>query len=192
MASPLTLLMPVLPEKIQEVTQNLGQYQGQLDAALQSIGTVHYARTLILDASQQNLQPQQNPGDSFVIGIITEFDGSFNDYIGDFVSQVGTIFDAVLPYVVGGAAVVPVANNVAAFEAFVTKYDASQHAPNTSLFQAYPYTVQQILAAGISSSASTSSTSSSSTSSTSTSSPSTSSSSSSTKKHGGHHKSTGT
>ena len=97
MASPLSLLMPVLPGKIQEVTQSLGQYQGQLDAALQSIGTVHYARTLILDASQQNLQPQENPGDSFVIGILTEYDGSFNDYIGDFVSQVGTIFDAVLP-----------------------------------------------------------------------------------------------
>jgi hypothetical protein len=157
MASPLTLLMPVLPGKIQEVTKSLGQYQGQLDAALQSIGTVHYARTLILDASQQNLQPQQNPADSFVIGIITEFDGSFNDYIGDFVSQVGTIFDVVLPYVVGGAAVVPVANNVAAFQAFVTQYDASQHSPNNSLFQAYPYTVQQILAAGIPSSASASS-----------------------------------
>jgi hypothetical protein len=180
MANPLTLLMPVLPGKIQEVTQSLGQYQGQLDAALQSIGTVHYARTLILDASQQNLQPQQNPGDSFVIGIITEYDGSFNDYIGDFVSQVGTVFDAVLPYVVGGAAVVPVANNVAAFEAFVTQYDASQHSPNTSLFQGYPYTVQQILAAGISPPASTSSTSSSSTSSSSPSST------SSTKHHGQH------
>jgi hypothetical protein len=189
MANPLTLLMPVLPGKIQEVTQSLGKYQGQLDASLQSIGTVHYARTLILDASQQNLQPQENPGDSFVIGIITEYDGSFNDYIGDFVSQVGTVFDAVLPYVVGGAAVVPVANNVAAFEAFVTQYDASQHSPNTGLFQGYPYTVQQILAAGIPSSASTSSTSSSSTSSSPTSSSPSSSSSSSSTKHHGHHKS---
>ena len=53
-----------------------------------------------------------------------------------------------LPFVVGGAAVVPVADNVAAFEAFVTLNDASQHAPNTSLYQAYTYTVQQILAAG--------------------------------------------
>jgi hypothetical protein len=185
MASPLTLLMPVLPGKIQEITQGLGKNQGQLDAALQSIGTVHYARTLILDASQQNLQPQQNPADSFVIGILTEYDGSFSDYIGDFVSQVGTIFDAVLPYVVGGAAVVPVANNVAAFEAFVTQYDASQHSPNTNLFQAYPYTVQQILAAGIASPASTSST----PSSTTPPSSSPSSSSSSTKHHGGHHKS---
>jgi hypothetical protein len=160
MASPLTLLMPVLPGKIQELAQTVGKYQAQLDAALQSIGTVHYARTLILDASVANLQPgsSPNPSDSFVLAIITEYDGSFADYIGDFVAQVGTVFDAALPFVVGGAAVVPVANNVAAFQAFVTANDASQHAPNTSLFQSYTYTVQQILASGIPDSASTGST----------------------------------
>jgi len=150
MASPLTLLMPVLSGQVQNLAQALGVYQAQLDAALTSIGTVHYARTLIFDASSQNLQPSipLNSNDSYVLAIITEFDGSFDAYINDFVSQVGTVFDAVLPFVVGGAAVVPVANNVAAFEAFVTQYDASQHAPNTGLFQAYTYTVQQILAAG--------------------------------------------
>jgi hypothetical protein len=148
MANPLTLLMPVLPGKIQELAQTVGQHQAELDAALQSIGTVHYARTLILDASVANLQPGTNPNDSFVLAIITEYDGSFNDYIGDFVAQVGPVFDAALPFVVGGSAVVPVADNVAAFQAFVTANDASQHAPNTSLFQAYTFTVQQILAAG--------------------------------------------
>jgi len=148
MASPLTLLMPVLPGKIQDISQTLGQYQSKLDAALTSIGTVHYARTLVLDASVANLQPGTNANDSYVLAIITEFDGSFDAYINDFVSGVGPIFDAVLPFVVGGAAVVPVADNVAAFEAFVTLNDASQHAPNTSLYQAYTYTVQQILAAG--------------------------------------------
>jgi hypothetical protein len=150
MASPLTLLMPVLPGKVPEMIQNLGQYGAQLDKALQSIGTVHYARTLLLDVSQPNLQPSMPPNvnDSFVLAVITEFDGSFDDYIGDFVSQVGVVFDALLVYVVGGAAVVPVANNVAAFEAFITANDASQHQPNTGLFQAYTFTVQQIIAAG--------------------------------------------
>ena len=149
MASPLTLLMPVLPGQIQTIIQALGQFQSQLDQALASIGTVHYARMLVLDASQQNLQPAQNPNDNFVLAVITEYDGSFDAYIGDFVAQVGAVFDAMLPYVVGGAAVVPVANNVAAFQAFVTQYDASQHAPNTTMYSAYPYTVQQIMAAGI-------------------------------------------
>ena len=149
MASPLTLLMPVLPGQIQTIIKALGQFQSQLDQALASIGTVHYARMLVLDASQQNLQPAQNPNDNFVLAVITEYDGSFDAYIGDFVAQVGAVFDAMLPYVVGGAAVVPVANNVAAFQAFVTQYDASQHAPNTQMYSAYPYTVQQIMAAGI-------------------------------------------
>ena len=78
-----------------------------------------------------------------------EYDGSFDDYIGDFVNVVGTVFDALLQFIVGGAAVTPVASNVAAFSAFVTANDASQHAPNNGLFQAYPYTVQDIKAAGI-------------------------------------------
>ena len=46
-------------------------------------------------------------------------------------------------------AVVPVASNVTQFSKFITANDASQHAPNTGLFQAYPYSVQDILAAGI-------------------------------------------
>ena len=47
---------------------------------------------------------------------------------------------------VGGAAVTPVANNVAAFQAFIALNDASQHPPNVTLFQAYTATVQEILA----------------------------------------------
>jgi hypothetical protein len=115
------------------------------DAA--EIGTVHYARTLLLDASTANLQPGGKTGDSYVIAIITEYDGDFSAYIQDFVSQVGTVFDALLEFVGGGSALIPVANNVQAFDAFITLNDASQHDPNKGLYQAYPFTVQQILAA---------------------------------------------
>ncbi len=147
MASPLTLIMPVIPgTSLQTISETLAVYGPQLDAALKSIGTVHYARTLFLDASTPNLQPGTNPSDSYLIAIITEFDGSFDKYIQDFVSQVGKVFDAMLQFVVGGPAIIPVADNVAAFEAFITLNDASQHAPNTALFQAYTLTVQQILA----------------------------------------------
>lgn len=151
MASPLTLIMPIIPgTSIQTIVGALAQYGPQLDAALQSIGTVHYARTLFFDRSQPNLQPgmNPNPNDSFAIAIITEFDGSFDAYIQDFVSQVGTVFDALLQFVVGGAAITPVANNVQAFEQFITTNDASQNPPNTGMFQAYTFTVQQILANG--------------------------------------------
>jgi len=108
---------------------------------------VHYARTLLLDASTANLQPGGKTGDSYVIAIITEYDGDFSAYIQDFVSQVGAVFDALLKFVVGGSALIPVANNVQAFDAFITLNDASQHQPNTGLYQAYTATVQQILAA---------------------------------------------
>ena len=147
MASPLTLIMPVIPGTTpQALATALAQYSPQLDAALKGIGTVHYARTLLLDASTPNLQPGATPSNSYRLAVITEFDGSFEAYIGDFVAQVGPIFDALLQFVVGGAAVTPVANNVAAFGAFIALNDASQHPPNPGLFQAYTATVQEIIA----------------------------------------------
>lgn len=81
----------------------MAQYQPQLDAALQDIGTVHYARSIVLGPASQNLQPSAT-STSFVLGIITEYDGSFDAYMGDFVSVVGPVFDALLQFVVGGAA----------------------------------------------------------------------------------------
>lgn len=151
MASPLTLMLPVIPgTSLETLAVTLGKSNAELDAALTSIGTVHYARILLLDASTPNLQPNLAAGgakDSFVIAVITEYDGSFDAYIQDFVSQVGTIFDALLGFVVGGAALIPVASNVAAFEAFIALNDASQHLPNqNTLYQAYTATVQEILA----------------------------------------------
>jgi hypothetical protein len=147
MASPLTLLLPVIPgTSLETLGAALAQTSAQRDAALKSIGTVHYARILLLDTSTPNMQPSGNPNAYYVIAVITEYDGSFSAYIGDFVAKVGPIFDALLQFVVGGAAVTPVADNVAAFEAFVNLNDASQHPPNTGLFQAYTATVQEILA----------------------------------------------
>jgi hypothetical protein len=147
MASPLTLMLPVTPgTNLTTLNESLGQSNTVLDAALRSIGTVHYARILLLDASAQNLQPSGKPSDSYIIAVITEFDGDFDAYIQDFVSQVGPIFDALLQFVVDGPALIPVANHVAEFGAFIALNDASQHAPNTALFQAYTATVADILA----------------------------------------------
>jgi hypothetical protein len=152
MASPLTLLLPVIPgTNPQTLGAALAQVQPLLDVALTSIGTVHYARIMFLDRSTPNLQLGPNPSDSYVIAVITEYDGSFDAYIGDFVAKVGQIFDALLQFVVGGQALIPVANNVAAFQAFIQQNDASQQPPNNiPMYQAYPNaTVQQILAAGL-------------------------------------------
>jgi len=145
MATPLTLLMPVLPGITLQDLSGRSQYGPQLYAALNSIGTVHFARSILLDPSAPNLQPSAT-STSFVIGIITEFDGSFDDYIHDFVVVAGAVFDDLLQLVVGGAALTPVADNEAAFGAFIQQNDASQHPPNGGLYQAYTATVQQILA----------------------------------------------
>jgi hypothetical protein len=147
MASPLTLLMPVIPgTNPVTIAETLAKYQPVLDAALTSVGTVHYARTMLFDRSVANLQPGAGQG-QFVIAVITEYDGDFDAYIQDFVDKVGEVFDALLAFVVGGAAVTPVKDHVAGFTTFIQQNDASQQQGNTGLYQAYPQTVQQILAA---------------------------------------------
>jgi hypothetical protein len=151
MANPLTLMIPVLPNtKWEDIAVTLATAQTQIDAALLSIGTVHFARFLLLDSSNPNLQVKianaGMPSDTLIIGVITEYDGNFNAYISDFVAQLGDVFDELLAYAVGGAALVPVKNNVAAFQAYIMENDASQHLPNTTLYEAYPQTVQIILA----------------------------------------------
>lgn len=150
--NPLSLFMPVLPgTTMNSILTAQAQGQAQANAALTSIGTVHFARFLLLDTSKPNLIPDINnldvPSDTLVISVITEYDGSFNAYINDFVRELGDVFNTNLQFVVGGAAVTPVQDNVAAFNAFITANDASQHSPNISLYQAYPQTVQQIIAA---------------------------------------------
>jgi ABC-type transporter Mla subunit MlaD len=150
MANALCLMMPVIPgTNLNSLAATLAEYQTQINAALTSIGTVHFARFALFDRSQPNLQPDlASPlaSNTLVIGVITEYDGDFNRYIGDFSAKLGEPFDALLKFVVGGAAIVPVNNNLNAFQAFIKLNDASQHLPNTGLYSAYPQTVQQILA----------------------------------------------
>jgi hypothetical protein len=152
MASPLSLFMPVIPgTNLQQMAADLAQFQTDLGEALQSIGTVHYARTLILDGAMPNLQvgAGSKPTDNYVLAIITEYDGSFDDYIGDFVSKVGDVFNAFLKYVVGGQAIIPVQSHQQAFLEYLKANDASQAPSATPIYQAYTATVQDIYAHGI-------------------------------------------
>jgi hypothetical protein len=147
MASPLSLFMPVIPGTDPRVIgAAIAGSQAAIDQALESIGTVHYARFLLLDRSTANLQPGGG-NQELVIAVITEYDGSFDAYIQAFSNQLGPVFDALLEFVVGGKALIPVKSNLNAFTAFIAENDASQHEPNTGLYAAYPQTVQQILAA---------------------------------------------
>jgi hypothetical protein len=150
MSSPLTLIMPIIPgTSLTAIAATLAENTKQIDDALKTIGTVHFARFLLLDSSKPNLQPDltaKTASNSLVLGVITEYDGNFNMYIQDFVSKLGGVFDALLEFVVDGKKLIPVDNNVAAFQAYITLNDASQHIPNADLYQAYPQTVQKILA----------------------------------------------
>jgi hypothetical protein len=151
MASPLTLMLQIIPgTNLSALTETHSGNLGQFTAALQSIGTIHYARSVLLDTSQPNLLPTSTSTGPFVLAIITTYDGNFDQYIQDFVSDptVAAAFDATMEFVVGGAALIPVANNLAAFQAFIQQNDASEQPPNNNGFgQAYTATVQQILAA---------------------------------------------
>ncbi|CUI08811.1 hypothetical protein [Massilia antarctica] len=151
MTRPLTLISPVLPgTSAATVVAKLALLLPQINAALESIGTVHFARLILLDRSQPTLQPDLLsvlPSDNLSIAIITSFDGDFSTYIHDFVAQLSDEFDALLSLTVGGAAMTPVVDHVAEFEAFIAENNISEHIPNTYFFSAYPQTVQEILAA---------------------------------------------
>jgi hypothetical protein len=149
MASPLTLFLPVIPgTNLETLNEALGKSQAALFEGLTAVGTVHYARILLLDANTPNLQPTGNPNDSYILAVITEFDGSFDAYIQDFINQMAPVFDALLGFVVGGPALIPVTENVSAFIAYSAQNDASQHQPTglPIFYQAYTATVQEILA----------------------------------------------
>jgi CBS domain-containing protein len=151
MTTPLSLFMPVKPDTtLRSLIEVLSNNKDKIDAALTSIGTVHFARFLLLDRSKPNFQPDMKnldtPSNTLVIGIITEYDGEFEPYIGKFASDIGDVFAGLNSFVVGGVSPSPDANNNEAFKTFIDVNDASRHEPNTKLYAAYPHTVGDILA----------------------------------------------
>jgi hypothetical protein len=152
MAKPLSLFMPVKPGKtLSSLIEVLSSSKERIDKALESIGTVHFARFLLLDRSKPNLQPDMAnlnaPSDTLMIGIITEYDGEFEPYIGKFASEIGDVFGGLNSFVVDGVLPLPDASNIKEFNNFIDFNDASRHEPNTRLYEAYPqHTVGDILA----------------------------------------------
>lgn len=149
---PLSLFMPVLPgTTMRAILTAQAAGSAQAKQALNSIGTVHFARFLLLDTSRPNLQPDMAnvdvPSNTLVMAVLTDYDGDFDAYINDFVAQLGDVFNTNLQFVVGGAVVTPVQKNIPGFNAFIKANDASQHNPNTGMYAAYPQTVQQVVAA---------------------------------------------
>lgn len=151
MANPLTAILPISSSaSIEDLLGMLATNQAAIDNALNNVGTVHYARFVLLDTTNDYLQPAPQPPwnntGQFKLAVITAYDGDFTPYIQAFVNQLGSVFDALLSFTSDGTGLIPVQQNVAGFNAYVKSHDASQQTPNEGLYSAYPNcTVQKIL-----------------------------------------------
>ncbi len=135
--NPLTLVMKIKSKKdAQALHQLLDRIQGlppsenPIVAALTKIATVHFARFVFLN-NDANL------------AVITSYDHSFEDYINDFVTEIGHVFDQLLSHM-ADAPPLPVREHREEFLAYVKANDI----PSVGTFySAYPQlTVLDILA----------------------------------------------
>jgi hypothetical protein len=123
-------MLTIKPGQTAAVLEYLAQNSATINQALNNVGTVHFARFLLIPNTQ-------------LFFVLTEYDGSFSAYIQAFTKLLGPVFDALLSNM-DPAPPLPVEQNVAAFEAFIAKYNLP-----SNLYAAYPNcTVQQIWGKG--------------------------------------------
>jgi len=124
--SPLTLVMKAeSPEAFAALRKTVEDLQAApidknpVVAALNRLGTVHFARFVFLGDDQ--------------LAVITTYDGSFDAYINDFIDEIGDVFNALLSHV--DPTVVPVQSHRAEFLKFVKDHDLPCVGP---FYSAYP------------------------------------------------------
>lgn len=93
------------------ITIALGQNLDVLYAGLDNVGTIHFARFVIIDDN---------------LCMLSAYDGDFSSYVRDFIVSIGNVFDAVLIHCEGGDSVVPTRENVEAFVDWVHAHDLFQ------------------------------------------------------------------
>jgi hypothetical protein len=134
--SPLTLVMTIKsPDDYQQLNQLLQKIQSAppeqnpIWVALTKLQTVHFARFVFLENNTK-------------LAVITTYDGSFEDYINEFIDEIGDVFNALLAHM-SGAPALPVQRNRAAFLDYVRANDLRGIEP---FYSAYPQaTVLDIL-----------------------------------------------
>ncbi len=140
--SPLTLIMTIKSEEDSKALRELLDHihslppeQNPIVAALEEIGTVHFARFTFLENNTK-------------LAVITTYDGSFERYIHDFVNVIGHIFDQLLEHM-ADAPPLPVAEHRAEFLQYVRDNDLPSLEP---FYSAYPQLtvldIQQLAAQG--------------------------------------------
>ncbi|MGH8900686.1 MAG: hypothetical protein ACRDYA_03160 [Egibacteraceae bacterium] len=118
-ASPLTAITPIIPGREETVEAVLEDLQRRLDEAgdtgLSGIGTVHFARWVML-----------RNGDRAQLLFASHFDGTWDNYMDDFIAHAWQLFDAVWSNCEGypdyGA------RDSVAFKDFVRKHQLKEHA----------------------------------------------------------------
>jgi hypothetical protein len=126
-AKPLNLFMKMKsPEDAQSIVDLLAAVHGdkaseaKLFEAFDSLAIVHYARVLLLD-------------DNSRLAVITEYDGSLESYLNEFVNHVGDLFNALLEHM-EDAPPLPVQEHRQEFHEYVKAHDL----PNVTFYAAYP------------------------------------------------------
>jgi hypothetical protein len=89
----------------------IAQNKDEIYAGLDNVGTVHFARFVIVDDN---------------ICMFSVYDGDFTNYIRDFIVTIGSVFDAVVELVEGGESVIPSAEHVDEFIDWVHDHDLYQ------------------------------------------------------------------
>ena len=126
--NPLTLVMTVKSatdsQALQALLQKLQSAPPELNpvwTALNKLNTVHFARFVFLDANMK-------------LAVITTYDGSFEDYINEFIDEIGDVFNALLAHM-ADAPPLPVQKNRQQFLDYVRANDLRAIEP---FFSAYP------------------------------------------------------
>jgi hypothetical protein len=110
----MNLIMPLKdPSPIgrAEAALAIAQNVDEIFAGLDNVGTVHFARFLLLDDK---------------LCMISVYDGDFSNYIRDFIITIGSVFDAVMDHVEGGEKLKPTTEHVEEFIDWVHAHDLFQ------------------------------------------------------------------
>jgi hypothetical protein len=123
--TPLNLIMPIKTGQAPALRALLTGVGARTDRpverALTGLGNVHHAQFVFLENDTR-------------LGVLTWYDGPFDDYIVSFVEHIGGIFNAILQFIEGADAMIPVELHREAFLAFIGAHDHKcLHA-----FSAYP------------------------------------------------------
>lgn len=126
--NPLTLVMRIKsPEDFQKLQARIQQIQAApaeenpIWIALDKLRIVHFARFVFLENNTK-------------LAIITTYDGSFEDYLNEFIDEIGDVFNALLQHM-DEAPPLPVQQNRDAFHQYVKTHDLGCIQP---FYSAYP------------------------------------------------------